>query len=276
MFPFFQLIRDYIHSLEAIRCGYEPYDKFTILVNRILHASYSLNYVWYRSSGRTILAPRTLIRAYRCKYGDFIFHCPGGNSEIQFLERHEPAVKQIVAQVHDGDAVDVGANLGLYTMILSKRLAERGKVLSIEPDPFYFRQLRKNVDINKCRNVFPVNMAAWSANEKLKLTRHAFGGAPTDTYLSQTTNSSSFTVRGAPLDELLSRLSIKPRLVKIDVEGAEYQVLSGMENTLQSNRPTLIFEAQTEQTLAKCTHLLRDARYSVRALDDGNFLGLPN
>ena len=78
-----------------------------------------------------------------------------------------------------------------------------------------------------------------------------------------------------PLDQVFSDYSIKPTLVKIDVEGAEHEVLRGMERTLRATEPNVIFEALDQQALAKCTSLLEESGYSVRPLPDGNFLGLP-
>jgi len=60
--------------------------------------------------------------------------------------------------------------------------------------------------------------------------------------------------------------------VKIDVEGAEFEVLRGMERTLHTTGPQVIFEALNQGVLEECTFLLREAGYSVRPLPDGNFL----
>jgi len=78
-----------------------------------------------------------------------------------------------------------------------------------------------------------------------------------------------------PLDQVFSDYDIKPRFVKIDVEGAEYEVLRGMERTLRATRPSVIFEALDREALAKCTSLLEQLGYSVRRLPDGNFLAFP-
>ena len=201
-------------------------------------------------------------------YGDIVFVCPGGNSELQFLRSFEPNVKQIISKFRVGDAVDVGAGFGLYTLILSKCLGDRGSVLSIEPDGSYYSFLAENIALNKCRNVTPLNVAAWSKTSKLSIRRHVFGG-PIEDSMGEPTEG---LIVAKPLDEIFTECSIEPRLVKIDVEGAEYEVLRGMESTLRLTRPKVIFEALTRKALANCTSLLEKSNYAVRPLPDGNFL----
>lgn len=250
-------------------------DKFTIFFNRILHASFPVNLLWYEVFGKSLLDPRAFINNYRCKYEDLIFYCPGGNTEVQFLKHHEPSVKAIISQVKGGDAVDVGASFGFYTLMLSRRVGEHGSVLSIEADPLHFGFLKRNIQINNRRNVIPLEMAAWSTRERLELTRHIFGGPQYDSSVSPAPQTCRYHVTGRPLDELVSEAGIHPRLVKIDVEGAEYEVLSGMQSILRLSRPVLIFEAQSQQRLSKCSSILRAFHYDVRPLRDRNVVAVP-
>jgi len=271
----FRVAYEYILSLEAIRCGYSVPDKFKILLNRLLYGSFPLNLLWHASFKKPLIEPGKFLSQYRCRYRDLVFYCPGGNSEMQFLDRYEPDVKTMISRLKGGDAVDVGANIGLYTLMLSRVLGKRGKVLSIEVDPHYFQLLRRNVDINHGYNVATLNVAAWSHYEDLDLTRHVSGSSPIDTSVSPAEGVSTHRVKGKPLDDLLGEAEIDPELVKIDVEGAEHQVLLGMRNTLRSARPTIIFEALTPFALTKCSTLLHRSNYTVRALPDGNFLATP-
>lgn len=275
MTPSFRIAYEYILSLQAIRYGYAAPDKLKILFNRLLYGSFPLNLLWHASFKKPLIEPRKFLNGYRCRYRDLVFHCPGGNSEIQFLDSYEPTVKTMISRLKRGDAVDVGANIGLYTLILSRVLGKRGKVLSIEPDPHYFQFLKRNIELNNGYNVATLNVAAWSHYEDLELTRHLSGSSPIDTSVSPADGVSAHTVRGRPLDDLLSESEIDPRLVKIDVEGAEYQVLLGMGSTLRSVRPIIIFEALTPLALTKCSALLLSSNYVVRPLPDGNFLATP-
>ncbi len=264
-----RLLIDYVRSLHSVRLGLTPRDKFALLMNRILQAGFPLSFLWYESFGRPLLDPTSLISGYRCRYGEFIFYCPGGNSEIQFLPDWEPEVKQMMAKPRDGDAVDVGANLGLYSVMLGHHTD--GKVLSVEPEPRYFKWLRKNVEANHCENVIPVNIAAWSSSTKLKLNRHVFGGPPVDSSTSSDARL-GYTVDAQPLDKVLSRLFLRPKIVKIDVEGSEYQVLTGMIRTLRTCKPVLILEAPSQESLSRCRGLLNSLSYDIQSLKSGNFV----
>ena len=272
----FRVAHEYVLSLQAIRFGYAAPDKLKILFNRLLYGSFPLNLLWHASFRKPLIEPRRFLSDYRCRYRDLVFYCPGGNSEIQFLDGYEPTVKTMISGLKGGDAVDVGANIGLYTLMLSRVLGKRGKVLSIEADPRYFQILKRNIKVNNGYNVATLNVAAWSHYEDLELTRHSSGSSPTDTSVSPAKDVSAHTVRGRPLDDLLGESEIEPRLVKIDVEGAEYQVLLGMENTLRSARPIIIFEALTPLALTKCNAFLLGSNYAVRPLPDGNFLATPS
>jgi FkbM family methyltransferase len=271
----FRVAYEYILSLQTVRYGYTAPDKLKILLNRLLYGSFPLNLLWHASFKRPLIEPRKFLNDYRCRYGDLVLCCPGGNSEIQFLDSYEPTVKNMISRLKGGDAVDVGANMGLYTLMLSRVLGERGKVLSIEADPYYFQLLKRNIELNSGYNVASLNVAAWSHYEDLELTRHPFGSSPIDTSVSPASGVSTHRVKGRPLDDILSELEINPGLVKIDVEGAEYQVLLGMGRTLQSARPFIIFEAISPFALKKCSALLFSSNYAVRPLHDGNFLATP-
>jgi FkbM family methyltransferase len=266
-----KLLRDFLRSLEAIRCGSTGRDRFAILVNRVVHAGFPLNALSHSFLGRPIVDPSQMIRGYKCRYGDLVYYCPGGNAEIQFLDYWEPDVKRVISTLTRGNVVDVGSNLGLYTVILSRNSADERRILSIEADPIYFSWLIKNIQLNKCSNVIPLNIAAWSTETKLGLTRQSFGGSMIDSSVSGELGS-THEVSARPLDKVLEETEIEPRFVKIDVEGAEYEVLKGMSETLRSLKPAVVFESFSAQRRANCFSLLKSLNYRIVLLDDGNFL----
>jgi FkbM family methyltransferase len=236
-----------------------------------MHASFPLNALSYSLFGRPLVDPSLMIRGYKCRYGDLVYYCPGGNSEIQFLNHWEPDVKRVIGTFTRGDVIDVGADFGLYSVMLSRNTADRRRILSIEADPIHFSWMLKNIHANKCLNVIPLNIAAWSTETKLGLTRHIFGGSMIDSFVSQELESAN-KVAARPLDRVLEETEMNPRLVKIDVEGAEYEVLRGMSKTLQFVKPTLVFESSNLRSREKCFSLLESLNYRIAALDDGNFL----
>ncbi len=194
---------------------------------------------------------------------------------MQLTDHYEWSVKDLVSKVTVGDAVDVGANFGLFTILLSRRLGEHGSVLSIEPDPFYFKLLTSNIKMNKCGNVLAINAAAWSSNTKVSLIPHTLGGLGFETKVAASIDESAREIPARTVDEFLAEFGLKPKFVKIDVEGAEYRVLSGMAESLRTDRPVVAFEALTRDTLNSCSNFLKSLHYRVRQIDERNHVGLP-
>jgi FkbM family methyltransferase len=230
-----------------------------------------LNALSYSLFKRPVVDPSLIVRGYRCRYGSLVYYCPGGNSETQFLDYWEPDVKRLIGKFTRGDAIDVGANLGLYSVMLSRNSADQRRILSIEADPFHFRWMLKNLQVNKCSNVIPQNIAAWSTETKLGLTKHVFGGSMTYSSVSPGPGS-AYEVTARSLDRVIEETEIDPRFVKIDVEGAEYEVLRGLSETLRTMKPALVFESSDPQSRADCFSLLKRLSYEITPLRDGNFL----
>ncbi len=128
-------------------------------------------------------------------------------------------------------AVDVGANVGLHTLGLARRVGPEGRVHALEPEPDNFRLLARGVQKAHLKNVRLHQVAASDAPGTLTL------------YLSDANRGDhrtspapearrSFTVSATPIDLLLAG---EPRIdfVKIDVQGGEVVVLRGMKETLR-------------------------------------------
>jgi FkbM family methyltransferase len=133
-----------------------------------------------------------------------------------------------------GDTViDVGANVGWYTIIASKLLGKNGRVIAFEPDPENFALLKRNVLANGCDNVILEQKALSNASGTLTL------------YLDESNKGKHSTVfdskwvgikvEALRLDDYLENRFKKVDFVKIDVEGAEPMVLEGMKRAIESN-----------------------------------------
>lgn len=141
-------------------------------------------------------------------------------------ERHEIAL--LTSFVKPGDAVlDVGANIGIYTLHLSRAVGPTGRVISVEPDPDNLRLLRENIEINGCRNVTIVPCALGDIDRSAELFQVEDNrGYLSFADLAGTGRSISVPVRRG--DEVLAEVGCKPEILKIDVEGAEPSVLGGL------------------------------------------------
>jgi FkbM family methyltransferase len=155
---------------------------------------------------------------------------------IYFGRRYERAETSFVRRVlKEGMTfVDIGANIGYYTVLAATVVGPRGRVISIEPDPYNYGLLRRNININKLMNVTILNLAAGSSNTELPLYQSHegnFGDHRLFDKISPPRASVRVPVR--VLEEIapLSELDILD-LLKLDVQGYECHVLKGMRRIL--------------------------------------------
>ena len=130
-------------------------------------------------------------------------------------------------------AVDVGANLGLYSLLLAGLVGPAGRVISFEPDPELFSLLRANCGANEAAHVEAHHLALGSASDRMVLNRLTLNSG--DNHLGpagRTAFRRPLEVEVEPLDKLMPGL--RPDFVKVDVQGWELKVLRGMESTLRS------------------------------------------
>lgn len=159
----------------------------------------------------------------------------------------EPYTTEVIKQnISNGDLVmDIGANIGYFTLIMAKGIRENGKVFSFEPEPKNFELLKKNVEINNYSNVILEKKAIgnktgiaklYLADKKDNIFYSGLHRIFRSDLVSQISNPISINI--IKLDDYLQDLkSIKKiRLIKIDVEGAEFDVLKGMSKILDGNK----------------------------------------
>jgi len=143
----------------------------------------------------------------------------------------------------EGDIViDVGAHIGKYTIIASKMVGSKGKVFAIEAHPDNYEILKKNIALNNLRNVIALNYAVHSEKTVVKLYEpdQDEGATIYNTIMADrpsSNNQNFIEVKADTLDSLLSQNMIKEvNWIKIDVEGAEYEVLVGASGILSNSK----------------------------------------
>lgn len=164
---------------------------------------------------------------------------------------YEPETSAMVREIlKPGDTfIDVGANIGWFTVMASRRVGRQGRVIAFEPAPESFDYLRRNVQLNGCRNTILEQKALSNQRGKLELHLHETnkGG---HSILASTERPHSVEVDALSLDEYLEGVGGKLTLVKIDTEGAEGIILHGMQKTLRSQpRMAIIMEYQPTSIL---------------------------
>jgi len=157
---------------------------------------------------------------------------------------------------------DVGANVGLYTLLASACVGPSGKVFAFEPLPENLVYLEKHSILNHCTNVSVHRMAVSDRSAKLRFQRGE------DRSASQLSEYGDLDINAISLDEFVYRDSNPaPHVVKIDVEGAEFKVLCGARRLLQENRPIIFLATHSHQLHAKCCQLLLSAAYWLEGVD---------
>jgi len=158
---------------------------------------------------------------------------------------YEPQVQDLIGRTlrPGGVFVDVGANIGTFTIPAADHVGPSGKVVAIEASPNVFGVLQKNVALNNIGNVKLICAAAGSSNDEAR-----FYPAPTDHFgmgsRAPQFNATPISVPCVTLDSLVREFGLPSvDLIKIDVEGFELDVLKGAIELLGRERPPpVIFE----------------------------------
>lgn len=168
------------------------------------------NIFWYRSNDKFI----------------------GQRIALNKYERYESEL--FLSQLNRNSVVvDVGANIGYYTMLTAKRVK---KVYAIEADKKCFEILKKNVEENNLKNVVILNLAASDKKEKKCLVRDKENQGN-----SKISDKNGEVVLADTLDNILVNEQYIS-LIKIDVQGWEPKVIEGAKKTIKKWQPTLFLE----------------------------------
>ena len=127
--------------------------------------------------------------------------------------------------------VDVGANIGYFTLLASRAVGPSGRVLAFEPDPDNYRLLALNCKHNGCDNVTLFREALSDSDSSGRLYLSDSNRGDHTIYPTEGERQSQ-VIHLARGDTLLKSQDARPRLIKIDTQGSEYQVLLGLENML--------------------------------------------
>ena len=155
----------------------------------------------------------------------------------------EPEYDLLPGMISPGDWVlDIGANIGHYTVRFSELVGEQGRVISFEPVPDTFELLAANVALLPTKNVTLMNSAASDATRVVGIEIPKFVDTGLDNYYTAHLSeaSSRLNVLCIAVDSL--NLPHPLRLVKIDAEGHELPVPKGMRGLLERDHPILIIE----------------------------------
>jgi FkbM family methyltransferase len=160
------------------------------------------------------------------------------NDFIFSLNFETELVKQ---EIQEGDVVlDIGANIGFYTLIFANLLYRKGKVFAFEPDPKNFASLKKNVKMSGYQNVVLEQKAVANKTGKIKLYLSKENREDHRIYDSHD-GRNSIEIEAVRLDDYFRNYNGRINFIKIDIQGAEWGAIQGMPSLLQKNKTLKIF-----------------------------------
>jgi FkbM family methyltransferase len=233
-----------------------------------------------RRIGRSVLARRRAFHAHVLSVGPAkgLKFCTGlAERDYATGDNEIPVQEAIASELHPGGIFyDIGANVGFLTVLAARLVGPTGHVYALEPVPANVRFIHRNLKVNALRNVavLPVAASSDSGRRVLRLAEYS-GGSALDSVEAPPDTIGSLEVDAVSIDDLILNGKAKPpTFVKIDVEGAEHEVLQGMSATLKGYRPHVLYELDgpaddaIQPKSEACERLLRMHRYEVSRLPD--------
>ncbi len=167
--------------------------------------------------------------------GHKIFLDPKDSLNLSINGTYEEYETELMEKiVKTGDIVlDIGANIGYYTLLFAKLVGKEGKVFAFEPDPANFALLKKNIEANSYANVVLVNKGVADRTEKCKLY---LSEDPGDHQMYDAHDGRKYIeVECTSIDDYFKNNRQKIDFIKMDIQGAEFVAAQGMLRVLNNN-----------------------------------------
>jgi FkbM family methyltransferase len=185
---------------------------------------------------------------------------------------HELSVqKAILAAARPGSVIyDIGAHAGSIALGAARLVGPSGRVVAFEADPANAESLRENASRNHLTtSLQTVNAAVWS-NGAINIpfrrsgTRRSHGGVETNSQHPVLASGELINVPAIALDDFIANGGPVPQLVKVDVEGGEYEALRGGNNLFTKQRPLIIVEIHHQEASDQIHPWLIEHQYCGR------------
>ena len=190
----------------------------------------------------------------------------GGKIARVFLGSYEHEQTQLMANSFRQDSVffDVGAHHGYYSLIASRVSGGRARIVAFEPDQENLAFLHKHIRANGLDQVEIVEAAVGAAAGTAGFSKG------TGTGTGHIAENGEIQVPLVTLDDEVRCRNLCPTHIKIDVEGAELDVLTGARDTLQKHRPVLFLSTHGDKVHADCCQLLASMDYRLEPILGNN------
>jgi FkbM family methyltransferase len=188
----------------------------------------------------------------------------GGSIYFNLVESEQTAMmlKEITA---DKVFFDIGANIGYYSILASKRVGEKGAVVAFEPVISNLTFLQRHVELNSAKNV---RVLPFALSDKQSIASFSLGQNSAMGHLSENGDSAEnlVYVPTITLDEITEKMNLMPDVMKIDVEGAEMEVFAGATKVLSEAKPTIFLSTHSPELRRDCLDFLRKCGYEVKSM----------
>lgn len=211
------------------------------------------------------------------------FYPWGQIAESLYLGRYEKLELALtISYLKEGmNIIDIGANIGLYSILASKIVGKGGRIWSFEPSSETYKHFLKNLSLNNADSVIPNNLALSNiVDGKISLRRDP-GRRDAERYLSVNPKNlqpcyensvdpgDSELVTVTSLDTYMKKNlgNVRIDFIKVDVEGHEYEVFRGAEKLLISNRNVILFFECSAGLCLRAGYKIDDVFNFLRKLD---------
>lgn len=192
----------------------------------------------------------------------------GSSNHSYWLGWYEKPVRsKLKAFLNQGDVfLDLGAHVGYFTLLGSRLVRKSGKVYAFEPHPKNVAYLKGHLDSNKIDNVVLFEGAISTYEGEFTLSNHSRVGA-------RLQQGGEIVVPVFSLKALLENGRIEtPNVIKLDIEGGEYELLNDNIELLRINKPVLLLSTHGLEIHRKCLSLLSENSYSLYPLDSDDIV----
>lgn len=173
---------------------------------------------------------------------------PGISKELLKFHMHEPVTTEFLSKkLKEGmTCLDLGANIGYYATLESKKVGKNGHVIAIEPSPVNFEYLKRNLELQKQGNAEAYNLACGSDDGEIDFLVSEFSNMCRILWEGVKPPAGKNTIVKIPirkLDTFLKEKSIeKLDLIRMDIEGGEIKVFQGAKETIKKFKPMIQIE----------------------------------
>ncbi len=247
--------------------GKTLFDKFKLVFFPVLFTIYYVSYFYRKDVSEMIMNLKLDCRVNFCKHELYL---PTFDSIMHFSQlfyREKEVLEAINEDKRKNVFLDVGAHIGTLSVCW---INQYKKGVLIEANPFTLDILKEN--LQGSANVLILNKLAYSnKTEKFLYINFLNSGATSIKRRSKV----KIKVETDTLDNMIKENKIKPddiSFMKIDVEGAELDVLKGATNILKKGKPVIVFEALTSNAFNRVSNFLKNKGYTVVQLNETNYL----